>query len=101
MSLVTCVRCAMAYCIGSSLAGISRPPALDAIQRLFAGAGGHRDVDVRRQTQQAGERVVGGDEPAIGIVCDGDRHGRASDEVRERAEASAQVFSCRVVRRLE
>ena len=75
--------------------------ALDAIGRRFAGRRGHRDVGLLRQVEQAGERVVGRDEAAVGVMGDCDGNGRARDEVCQRAQTRAQLVRGGVLRRLE
>jgi hypothetical protein len=95
--MVTCVRCAIAYCIGSSLG----PGHYAGFDTATAPRRRHRDVHIRRHTEQTCELSIRGDEPAIRVVRDGDRHLRAGNEIRERTKPCAELLRRGVVRRLE
>jgi hypothetical protein len=77
------------------------PLALNPVDRLLPRRRRQRDVDPRRHVEHAGERGVGGDELALRVVRDGDRHGRALDERRERTDLAFQLVAGRVLGRIE
>ena len=100
MSLVTCVRGRRrtAWAArGREVASL----ALDAIERPFADGRRQGDVDACRQVEQPGQRVVRGDEVAVGVVRDGDRNRRACHEIGKRPQPRPKFVGSGVGWRLE
>jgi hypothetical protein len=65
------------------------PVTLNAIQRTLARGRCQRNIDAARKMKQSRERIVCGDEPAVGVVRDGNRNRRARDQIGERAKPHA------------
>ena len=77
------------------------PAALDAIRRRRTVGRRHRDIAAERHAEQRRERQVGRNEPAIGIVSDGDRHGRRGDQRLEAAQPLPELVGGEIVDRFE
>jgi hypothetical protein len=95
------VRRAIASCISNSCGGTSLP------FRWILYAGGlpwrrrQRDIDVDGHSEKSGQRAIGGDVLAVGIVRDGDRDGGGLENGVQRAQTLAQFVRAEIVNRVE